>query len=230
VPLLAVLLVLLVAAPGAEAGAPWRAPLEPLTVLRGYRFDPGAPFVAGRRRGVLLGGHPGAPVRAPCAGRVRFAGAVPRLGRGVTLVCGPRAATVFGLCTPGPRPGATVSRGAVIGRLAAGGRLWLAARRAGARHGYADPLALIGRDRGPLGPAPAARRERRPEAPPTGRVPAAAPGAPALAPGLAWLGLAVAGAAAGAGIRRRRPPAARPTSVEPACRARPSTSRRPSTT
>jgi hypothetical protein len=233
-PVLAVALVLLVLAPEALASAPrWRPPLEPLSVERAFRFDRRVPFAAGQRRGVLLAGRPGVAVRAPCSGTVRFVGRVPRLGIGVALRCDGWTATLFGVTAPVVRAGAPVPRGAALGPLGPAGTLWLAARRHDRRHGYADPLGLLERDREPLGPVPRPRPARGPVPPAGPRRPAAAgvrqPAAPV--PALAWSGVLVAGVALGAGTAiGGRGRARRPTSVGPACRARRSTSPRRSTT
>jgi hypothetical protein len=136
----------------------------------------------------------------------------------VTLRCGPLVATELGLSEVVVGGGAHVRAGTVVGRLGARGTLRLGARRAGLRHGYLDPLALL--DDGPAGaPAPPAagapapppgaapaRRSRhrapppRPAAPPV----AAEPGRHAL-PWSAWAGLGLlAAGAGGGGIARRR--------------------------
>jgi hypothetical protein len=217
---------LAVALPGAGAALAsttehgrWRRPLPAGALAGSFSFDPSAPYAGGRRRGIDLRGRPGAPVLAACGGVVTYAGAVPRLGRGVTIRCGALVATEIGLAAPAVRRGATVRAGALVGRLGARGVLRLGARRAGRRHAYLDPLALLdGREAvptraPPVAPAPA--RTRSPPTPgPTWRRPAPARAAPAPAPPVAnllpsaGLALVAAGAAAGGrvtlGRRRRR--------------------------
>lgn len=191
----------------AVAGAErWTAPLPATVVSGAFAFDARTPFAAGARRGVRLAGDAGATVRAPCSGRVVFAGRLPRLGAGVSLRCGRLAATEFGLERVRLRRGASVIAGAPVGALGPGGRLWLAARLAADRRGYRDPLALLGGDAGqPLGPAPAPlrRRLRRPRIPPPVTVAdAPEPRSPAV-PLAAWIGAAVAGTGAGLGVTLR---------------------------
>jgi murein DD-endopeptidase MepM/ murein hydrolase activator NlpD len=201
--LLAVLGVL-AAAPVAFAG-PWRPPV-PGEVVR--VFAPGVtPYDAGAHRGVDLAARPGAPVRAACAGVVRFAGRTPR-GPAVTVRCGRLDATHLGLAALRVRAGAHVARGTPLGVVAArgedGGRphVHLGARR-GRR--YVDPLALM--ERAPMPPPPLAphpRRRRPPAAVPPRPLPAAAPVAPGRAPLLAWAGAALLALGVPAGLLRRR--------------------------
>src|SRR5688572_9429899 len=94
-----------VPAPAAASSGSWRSPV-PGAVTEG--FDPGRPFEAGRHRGVDLAAPPGAPVRAPCAGAVAFAGAVGSAGRVVTLRCGSWRVTHLPLATITIHPGAAV--------------------------------------------------------------------------------------------------------------------------
>jgi hypothetical protein len=224
--LLVSILVLLV--PAADASAAWMLPVDGRVAGR-FRVGPD-PFAADQRRGVDLAATPGGRVVAPCPGRVAFAGAVPRFGRGVSVRCGGLTATVFGLRGGLPRPGAVVRRGEVIGRVGSRGRVRLGARVTADRFAYRDPLALVGSGapgRVPLvGPSP--RPRRRPPAPVVARrvaTPRAAPvvarrvatprAAPALAgtPALAWVGLGLVAAALPGGalawrVRRSRAPLA----------------------
>lgn len=184
----------------------WRPPLGEPRVVREFDFDAAAPFARGAIRGARLAAPPGALVRAPCAGRVSYAGRHPRLGYGVSLRCGRLVATELGLEHPLVRKDAIVAAGTPVGRLDARGLLHLGARRAAHRFGYLDPLKLIARAGPPPMLAPA-RRVRAPRGPSRPSPPPPAPmrrGAPALA----WLGVALAGAGAGLGTtlraRRRR--------------------------
>jgi Peptidase family M23 len=188
----------------------WLPPLPTVAGVRGFDFDARTPFAGGARRGVRLSGEPGETVRAPCSGRVAFAGRVPRLGSGVSLGCGRLVATAFGLRRLQVRRGGVVIAGTPIGTLGSRGRLWLGARARSARWGYRDPLAQIGgaADR-PLGPAPLPLRVRlrRPDVPPPAAVPDLPPlGTSPLSPLLlaAWMGAAVAGIGAGLGVTVRR--------------------------
>jgi murein DD-endopeptidase MepM/ murein hydrolase activator NlpD len=191
----------------------WRRPLIAGALAGSFSFDPAAPYAGGRRRGIDLRGRPGAPVLAACGGVVTHAGAVPRMGIGVTIRCGALVATELGLARAAVRRGAAVRAGALVGRLGARGMLRLGARRAARRHGYVDPLVLLdGRavvpTRAPPAAPPPARRPppagvRRTSRP--GRDPAAAGASPVSWP--AWAGLALVAAGAGGttlGRRRRR--------------------------
>jgi hypothetical protein len=207
--------VLLAAA--APAGAAWTLPADGPVVGR-FHVGPD-PFAAGQRRGVDLSVAAGARVVAPCAGRVAFAGVVPRFGAAISVRCGRWTATVLGLSRPAVRAGASVARGSVVG-TARGGRLRLGARVTAQPFGYRDPLSLIGDEpaRAPLvGPRPV-RRPRPPPlvgAPPRVVAPAHV-GAPRRsgAPALAWVGLALVACALPGGaiawrVRRTRGPLAR---------------------
>jgi hypothetical protein len=200
---------------GVAAGAGrWRMPLSGASVVRGFTFEPAAPYAGGQRRGLDLRGAAGARVVAACAGTVAYAGRVPEWGRGVSLRCGGLVATELGLASASVVRGARVWPGATVGRLAARGVLRLGARRVGVRQGYLDPLALLGHD-GPGVPTVAPRgafvdRSRRRAIPPRAVVApvpalAAAPFATALSwPAGAGLALLAAGAGGGGMTRRRR--------------------------
>jgi len=224
-------LVLAAALAGDEraVAATWERPVAGPVVQR-FRFDAADPYRRGARRGVAFATKPGAIVRAACGGRVTFAGRLPGGYRaGVTVRCGPLAATHLGLAGLLVRGGAVVVPGAALGTSAAR-IVRLGARRAGERHGYLDPLTLLGAGSSrrpvlvpPLGPAP----EGRPPAhalrrPPSGR-PARAPARPPVlarashrvpaVSDVAWLGLALLAlgvpASATTLVGRRRPGARR---------------------
>src|SRR4051794_23790646 len=200
----------------------WHAPV-PGPVVRAFRFAPGRPYVGGQRRGVDLAAPRGRQVGAACAGVVTFAGRLPTATgtRDVTVRCrhGGLVATHLGLIGVAVRRGTTVRAGSRLG-AAAGPVLRLGARRAGERHGYVDPAALLGGARAPgrappaVAPAPAPRRGPPRGAPPARavhrpgsrvRVPPAAAAADLRAPLLAWLGLAALalGVPAGGALRAR---------------------------
>jgi hypothetical protein len=221
--LLLATVLLLAGAPASSAA--WMLPAEGRVV---GRFQVGAdPFAAGQRRGVDLAVRAGARVVAPCAGRVAFAGAVPRFGLGVSVRCGRFTATVLGLSRAWVRAGATLRRGAGVGE-ARGGELRLGARVTTDRFGYRDPLGLIGEDtpaRAPLlGPRDVARRVAPPPrspplavAHPSRSSPEASPSG---APALAWIGVALVACALPGGAlawraRRSRVPLARARLTRP---------------
>jgi murein DD-endopeptidase MepM/ murein hydrolase activator NlpD len=147
--------------PAARRGT-WRWPLRGRVVGR-FRLTPRAPYARGQRRGIDVAAPPGSEVRAACAGRVTFTGALPRLGLAVSVRCGALVATYLRLARVAVRRGAAVWPGLRLGTLGPAGLLRLGARRAADRRGYVDPLTLL-RDAGPsppaLGPAPRGRRPR----------------------------------------------------------------------
>ena len=214
-----VLLALLPPSAAEAAAGRWRWPVrgEVVTPFHTTRD----PYAAGQHRGIDIAARPGAPVRAACTGTVRFAGRLPNRGRGVTIACGPLVATHLELASTVVRRGHRAVAGMPIGTARAS-HVQLGARRDGARHGYVDPLKLLGEDPPPpLGPAPARGPRRiplgapRPTAAPAPRAlprprSAPAPVPPAArrrpVPAAAWLGLALLAAATptGALVRRER--------------------------
>jgi hypothetical protein len=209
-------------APPPAHAATWRWPVHG-AVLDRYAYEAATPFLRGQHRGIVIGGRPGAPVRAACAGRVSFAGDLPRRGAGITVACDALTASYLWLASVAVRRGSLVEVGDRLGRLGARG-LHLGARRSGRRWGYVDPLLLLAGDPGDR-PAPLVRAPRwragprpLPMRPPAAPVllrwsaPLAAAARPA-APVVAWLGLGLLAAALpalGIGrVRRRRRESAR---------------------
>jgi hypothetical protein len=129
-------------------------------VTRGFAFH-GSPFAGGLHRGVDLAAPPGAPVGAPCGGRVVAAGRVGASGRVVTVACGPWHASVLPLASVAVRRGTHVTAGRPVGTAAGADRgpgahvgLHLGVRRARERFGYVDPLRFMppAHPWGPVGP------------------------------------------------------------------------------
>ena len=214
----------------AGARAAWVRPVAGRAVA-GFAYSRAHPFLRAQRRGVDFAAAPGAVVRAPCPGRVTYAGAVPDAGAGVTLRCGSLVATLLHLGATEVRRGDPVFAGRPLGRAGPAGRVRLGARRAGDRFGYVDPVALLGPARRRVPPPGAPLRPRRADPPPLApvkrpvmRASRAAP-ASASAPLAAWIGVALAASGLTAGgarrTRRRRVACATPC---------PSTSPRRSTT
>jgi hypothetical protein len=195
--------------PRGAAGAGWRWPLRG-SVVGAFHLSPRAPFARGQRRGIDVSAPPGAVVRAACAGRVSFAGPVPRRGMVVSVRCGALTATYLGLGRLAVRAGSRLAAGQGLGTLGPAGRLRLGARRAGDRRGYLDPLTLLADDRPApprLGPAPAPLRLRpaRPAAQPHAFARVSASAARRL-PWPAYPALALVASALPVGglVRRRR--------------------------
>ncbi len=152
-----------VLAPGAAAARGggshgWLAPVSgPL--LRSFSVGVDR-FAAGQHRGVDLAAPAGTPVLSACAGRVSFAGRVPRGGQTVSVRCGPLVATLQHLAAVRVARGRLVARGAPIasvGRAQPRPHVHLGARDAASGR-YLDPLSLLGGTPGTLPPAPAPRQ------------------------------------------------------------------------
>jgi murein DD-endopeptidase MepM/ murein hydrolase activator NlpD len=172
----------LAAAP-APAAAAWTWPLAGAVITP---YANGAdPYAAGRHRGIDVAGPPGAPVVAATAGTVRFAGTVGSSGTTVSVrsADGRLDLSYLHLSALAVRRGQAVAAGTPIGTVGTTGRrsagpahLHFGVRRAGTRHEYLDPLAL-------LPPPPAARSAPRPVgAPAPLPVPTAPSRGPAPAP------------------------------------------------
>ncbi len=191
-------------------------------VVRPFSLGPD-PFARGAHRGIDIAARRGGAVRAACAGRVTFAGGVPRSGRVVAQRCGGWAVTYVELAGVSVRRGRRLRAGE---RLGTSGRVvHLGVRRAADRFGYVDPLALLPPVRGPVvGPAPVVLPARRRVFPPPVR---AAPGrmAPPGLPVAVWAGVGLLGLAVptlvlvrGRRRWRRRPGTASMTGSVPAGR------------
>jgi hypothetical protein len=212
---------------GRHRGWPVGGPL-----LERFAYERATPFARGQHRGIEIGAIAGTPVLAACAGRVSFAGTVPRYGSGATVVCGALAVSYLRLASVSVRRGGAVAAGDRLGRLGPRG-LHFGVRRTGRRWAYLDPLALFGDRprvrRVPLvpgarwraGPRPFGAAPRPVPVPVPVTVPAGRP-APAV-PLLAWLGLGLLAAGLpvlGLGrVRRRR--SAWPLRPAPASRRHP---------
>jgi hypothetical protein len=173
-PLFAAVLLLLLAPAPAAARPHWLRPVGG-EILRGYSFSAADRFARGWHRGVTFAAPAGADVRAPCGGRVSWAGAVGSAGTGLTIECGRLNATLTQLTAALVRRGDVAAPGQVVGR--ASGEVQLGARVRTEPVGYLDPMAFIRGPRGPiLGPAPSPEPTRRtPMSPDPARVPAAHP-------------------------------------------------------
>ncbi len=137
---------------------PWHAPVSPVAIVRAYREVP--PFLPGGHRGIDLRAIPGGAVRAPCAGRVSFRGAVAGGPPTITIDCGALRATLQRVA-PAVGLGEAVGRGARIGS-ATEAALDLSARRADGS--YLDPATLLAVHRSPGSPV-VTRRTGRPRSP-----------------------------------------------------------------
>ena len=149
------------------------------SVLRG--FDVGRdPYAGGSHRGVDLAAARGSPVRSACAGRVSFAGRVPRGGRTLSVRCGAIVATYQQLGSFAVRAGEVVARGARVATVGTSSdppqrrpHVHLGARDL-ATGRYLDPLDLLGSASPALPLAPPATRAP-PRAAPLGPAPRATP-------------------------------------------------------
>src|SRR4051794_12882756 len=73
--------------PAAAGATSWRAPTDG-RVTRAFSFDAEDGFAPGRHRGADFAAARGAPVRAPCRGRVVVARRIGTNGGVVTIACG----------------------------------------------------------------------------------------------------------------------------------------------
>jgi len=142
-------------APAPPAPDPRVPPLHPPVwgrLVRGFEA-PAGPYGPGHR-GVDLRAPVGTPVKAPAAGRIRFAGRVAGSSWVSVLVAPGVVVTVGPLLAPAVAAGERVAALAPVGRLAAGhgGAVHLSLRVDG---DYLDPLPwLVDRPRARLAPLP----------------------------------------------------------------------------
>jgi hypothetical protein len=182
IPVVLLLLVVLTA-----AGWTWpvRGP-----VLEAFSFDPAHPYGAGQHRGIAIGADAGAPVLAPAAGVVTFAGTVPTSGKTLTIETpGGLAVTLTHLGSLAVARDANVEEGAVVGTVGPSGTaefdvpyVHLGIRTASEDQGYLDPLRFLPAT---AAPAPAPPAPAPAPAPPPPVVVVAAPpppSSPATAP------------------------------------------------
>src|SRR5919108_5382640 len=98
-------------------GVAWTWPVSG-PVLQGFSFDSAHPYAAGQHRGIDIGSSAGAPVLAPVAGAVSFAGTVPTSGKSVTIETSDGlSVTLTHLGTIDVARGASVAEGAVVGTV-----------------------------------------------------------------------------------------------------------------
>ena len=134
---------------GVQPALAWTWPVDG-PVLRPFVLGDD-PYAAGQHRGIDVGATAGAPVRAPAAGAVTFAGTVPGGGRTVTIETpGGYSVTLVHLGSIGVARGAAVAEGSPVGTVGpsgepefAGPYVHLGVRRTADEHGYVDPLALL---------------------------------------------------------------------------------------
>jgi hypothetical protein len=161
---LALLPVLFALQVGVSPALAWTWPVDG-PVLRPFTFDSDNPYAGGQHRGIDVGAPMGAPVRAPAAGTVSFAGNVP--GGGLTLAVRTAdgySVTLVHLGAIGVARGTTVEEGDVVGSVGPSGEpelaepyVHLGIRIAADQQGYVDPLSLLpARNVAPSADAPAA--------------------------------------------------------------------------
>jgi Peptidase family M23 len=190
--LLPVLVVILV---GAAPASAWTWPVDG-PVLQPFLLGDD-PYAADQHRGVDIAAPTGAPVRAPAAGTVTFAGAVPRAGRTVTIeTADGLAVTLVHLGSLGVARGAAVLEGDVVAAVGQSGEteharpyVHLGIRQAVDPNGYLDPLSFLPRG----GDAPASP----PTADSQSAEPSAAQGANQQAPAATGAELPAASPSAG---------------------------------
>src|SRR6476469_358924 len=132
------------------ASAGWTWPVRG-PVLQEFSFDPAHPYGAGQHRGIAIGADAGAPVLAPAAGVVRFAGTVPTNGKTLTIETpGGLAVSLTHLGSIAVERDATVAEGSVVGTIGPSGTaefdvpyVHLGIRTATEEQGYLDPLGFL---------------------------------------------------------------------------------------
>ena len=137
-----------VLAAAAPAGA-WTWPVDG-AVLRTFSFG-SDPYAAGHHRGIDVAGNAGAPVRAPAAGVVSFAGTVPGGGKTITIrTADGYAVTLLHLGALSAERGSAVREGEPVGIVGASGDVehaepyvHLGIRAAAEPEGYLDPMTFI---------------------------------------------------------------------------------------
>src|SRR5437763_13977430 len=131
------------------AGA-WTWPADG-PVLQPFVFDPAHPYAAGQHRGIDIGAAAEAPVVAPAAGTVTFAGTVPTSGKSVTITTADGyAVTLTHLGSIAVTKGAAVAEGDGVGTIGPSGDaevpqtyVRLGLRVAAQPQGYLDPLSFL---------------------------------------------------------------------------------------
>ncbi len=134
---------------GAAPASAWTWPVEG-PVMQPFSFG-GDPYAGGQHRGIDVGAASNAPVRAPAAGLVSFAGSVPRGGLTVTIRTDDGyAVTLVHLGTVAVGKGQQVLEGDVVGAVGPSGEaeqrspyVHLGIRVAADEHGYVDPLTIL---------------------------------------------------------------------------------------
>ena len=144
--LLPVLLALQV---GVQPALAWTWPVDG-PVLKEFSLGDD-PYAAGHHRGIDIAAPAGAPVRAPAAGTVSFAGTVPGGGRAVTIrTADGYAVTLLHLGALGVGRSTTVGEGDAVGLVGPSGvaehaepYVHLGVRLAADPNGYVNPLSLL---------------------------------------------------------------------------------------
>ena len=173
----------------------WTWPVEG-EILRPFALGDDV-YAAGQHRGIDIAAGTGVAVRAPAAGRITYAGTLPRYGKTLTIRTDDGyAVTLLHLGSLGVKRDAVVAEGDTVGTVGPSGEaahdvpyVYLGVRRWADEHGYVDPLLLL--------PAVTAVAVPVPVAVATGQTmvqTAAEPLAPALEPACRGTG---AGAATG---------------------------------
>ena len=145
---LAAIAVLLALATPAAAGA-WTWPVAG-PVLQGFAFDEENPLVPGQHRGIDIQGTVGAPVLAPAAGTVTFAGRVAANGLTITIQTADYAVTLLHLGSFLVGAGAVVAEGQPVAIVGTSGvpahsvpYVQLGVRLSSDPQGYLDPMNFL---------------------------------------------------------------------------------------
>lgn len=129
----------------------WTWPVQG-PVVQPFSYDASHPYAAGQHRGIDIGAPAaGAPVVAPAAGTVTFAGTVPTSGESVTIATADGySVTLTHLGSFAVARGAAVTEGALVGTVGPSGTpevavpyVHLGIRLAADPNGYLDPLSFL---------------------------------------------------------------------------------------
>src|SRR5438093_743661 len=138
-------------------------------LLETFSFDQAHPYAAGQQRGIAIGADAGAPVLAPAAGIVSFAGTVAANGKTVTIqTAAGLAVSLTHLGSIAVQQNDSVAEGVPLGTVGPSGTaefgvpyVHLGIRDAANPQGYLDPLSFLPVAATPVAAQPVAPRAQQ---------------------------------------------------------------------